>query len=101
MASGGKLARGQPAEEVVDGVDRLHGGRRVLERPGVDAPDAHVDELAQPERGLELVVAFTVQDHAERRRAALRLRKRAPHTEERAAAGHEIAQRGYELQHAV
>src|SRR5690242_12289438 len=35
----------------------------------VAAPCGHVDELAQPERGLELVAAFTLQDHAERGRA--------------------------------
>ena len=85
----------------MDGVDRLHGGGRVLERARVDAPRAHVDELAQPERGLEFVAAFTFQDHAERSGAALRLRKGALHTEERAAPGHEIAHRGHELQHAV
>src|SRR4051795_13188377 len=99
MASGGKLTRGKPAEDVVDGVDRLHGGGRVLERTRVDTPRGHVDELAQPERRLELVAAFTVQDHAESGRAAMRLRKGAQHTEERAAAGHEVPDRGHELQH--
>src|SRR4051812_50119955 len=78
MASGRKLTPGEPAKDVVDGVDRLHGGARVLERTRVDAPRGHVDELAQPERGLVLVAAFTVEDHAERGRVAARLRQGAP-----------------------
>src|SRR3954471_29150 len=72
MASGGKLTRGELAEDVVDGVDRLHGGGGVLEWARVDASRAHVDELAQSERGLELVAVFTVQEHAERGCAAMR-----------------------------
>src|SRR6188472_583856 len=99
MAAGGKLTRRELAEDVVDGVDRLHAGGRVLEWARVDAPRAHVDELAQPERGLELVAALTVQDHAVRGRAAMRPGKGAPDAEERAAAGHEVAHRGHQLQH--
>ena len=101
MASGGKLTRRESAQDVVDGVDRLHGGARILERARVDAPRGHVDELAQPERGLEFMAAFTVQDHAERGGAAMRLPKGALDTEERAAPGHEVAHCGHELQHAV
>ena len=71
MASGGKLTPREPAEDVVDGVDRLHGGGRVLKRARVDAPRGHVDELAQSERGLEFVAAFTLQDHAARDRVAI------------------------------
>src|SRR5690348_6728194 len=100
MASGGNLTPGEPAKDVVDGVDRLHGGGRVLERTRVDAPYGNVDELAQPERGLELVAAFVVQDHAAGGSAAMRLGKRPLHAKERGAARHEVAHRGYQLEHA-
>ena len=66
MATGGKGSAGELAEQVVQPVERLNRGRRVVEGLG-DRPFGNVEELAEPVRRILGVAAFrTDQPQASR-----------------------------------